>query len=293
MFEALRNTGELWRPRQANQTGRCSCCNQGMASELPPGLHRAYRWNHDCVGPGDRWMEALAGLLGRCGFEQHPGGLVYGRSCVLLAEGWSTGGADPEDAEEAARHAGLAPIWLVDSRDIALAFGSSVPGLACPSWVMGAAWSEFTTTWLHRTTAPVVLHMRNVAAGYPDNPPDAVLFAVEDPFLSPVVRRGGELSGVPATGAHGRATTLRDFVGVAKHLPGLAERRVTLAYFDGSAHVKRSVCAPFSAAPRHTLDLDPWMSEGGVMRLRDRTFAAHQRMMAARGGPGSHKPKET
>lgn len=183
--------------------------------------------------------------------------------------------------------AGFLPVWLVDARDIALAFGASVPGFGCPSWVMGAMWSAFTVQWLRRLVFPVVLHLRNAVQGYPDTHTDAVYFAVEDPFKDVLRRNGGDLAGVPSTGANGRATTLRDFMIVASRLETLSHQRVALKYLsaDGESHehVNRSVYAPFSVAPPHTLDLPPWVANtAGVQQLQDRTYAAHKKRMAAR-----------
>lgn len=272
MIRAIRQSGELWRPKKAGQNGVCDACGGLLVAEATRG-HRAWQWKHvePCKGPGDGWDDRMRELLGRCGYVVKDFWMEREKTCVVLSCGWWDLSPNPE---QAIRSRGMFPIKLVDARAMSLDLVSSFPGCVCPSWLLGAAWSDFVKTWLTKPTAPVVLHLRNVVAGYPGDHENAVYFAVEHPFGSVVKPRGGPLRGVPSTGAMGRCTTLRDFVMIASRLESLQNKRVSWRYQNERA----SVYAPFSAAPTHTLDLPAWVGQDA----QDRTYAAHQQRMAAR-----------
>ena len=292
MIDAVKVTGELVRPHKEGDTGRCYACGEQVRA-VGVGMLRDLRWAHRdrCPGIGDNWRKRMVGLLVKAGFAQTTCGVARGKVAILLSDG-----PEPDDDVDEREldwiTEGYRVVWLVDGRGASLAVGSSAPGLATPSFMLGAEWSPFTKAWLLGREVPVVIHCSHVPGwGSGDDIALAPYFVAELADKEKVRRRRDALAHVPAKSVGGRFTTLRDVCTVASRLGDDAvwNARVTVRGMvqggESTAFEVRSARAPWTSAPVHTLDLPPWSRDNGGQWVRvERTYQAHLQHMKERRG---------
>jgi hypothetical protein len=219
VIEAINPHGELHRPKRERQRGICYACGGDVVAMRVPSS-KCYAWWHKktqaCLGPDDGWRERIREGVAKHGFAHGEAGdyLLGPGGAVAFADGPQpvlSAMLDAFEFDMKAEHGWLT--WVVDGRYASLASDLNYPGHDSPRWLAGTEWSPFVQTWLSGRQGVTVA----IELGYCLPKHEAPLFfVVRKPWTIVIKRTGGDLAGLPITGAHGYLVTFSQLVQHAK-----------------------------------------------------------------------------